>query len=461
MQNHVMPARRSVQELDIFFSSFLLSSVPEGTPIMLGYSGGPDSEALMRMYLTSSLREKFPLHLVHVDHGWRKESRQEAFDLQEKAEKLRLPFHLGVLDPANAVGNLENWSRKERYAFFQKVGKTIGTRWLLLGHHKDDSVEVVLRRLLDGSHFIHAAGIPFRSTHGSLELLRPLVFFEKEELLSYLQTKGISYIHDSTNDDVRFQRAAMRKVLFPSISKLLEKDIKSSLHRLSTEASFLKEHVEEELEKRFHWMHAPRAIMCTKKHGESHSSFLLMQSLHFACNTLGCSLSREQEMKAVEILRSPRSYSKVFGMKKTSLYVEQNSFLVLKREPLKLLPPSFSLEQEGVFTVGSWTISLAKEAKEEQQANSFCDLFLGGFQCAVEKLPLQVVASNEKNLRFCSRHKSAGVPASLRKQIPLFLQEGKAIAAPCCGWQKRVEGRQRPFVITVTLDDSHDQSEEA
>lgn len=420
------------------------------------------------MYMASSFREKFPLHLVHVDHGWRKESNEEALRLQEKAKKLNLPFHLCVLDPASAVGNLENWSRQERYVFFEKVGKMIGTQWLLLGHHKDDSVEVVLRRILDGSHLIHAAGMPFHSSYGYLTLLRPLISFEKEYLLSYLKEKGVTYIHDPTNEDIRFQRAAMRKVLFPSLFRCFGKNIQSSLHQLSKEASFLREHVEEEIGKKFHWTHTPRAIMCAKKHHESYSRFLLMQAIHSACCTLGAPLSREQEMRAVEILRENTSTSKFFSTKKASLYVDADSFLLLTRKSLKLLPIDCSLGQEGVFTVGSWTISLAKElgknsqsyscpalkasSEEKQQANALRDLFLDGFHFMVEKLPLQIVASNEKNMQLCPGKKNTCVPASLRRHIPLFLQEGKVVAAPCCGWRQTDENIRNPFVVTVTLD---------
>ena len=181
--------RGSSSELEKLFASTIRSYVPQGSRIMLGYSGGPDSEALLQLYLASSLEQEYPLHLVHIDHGWREESQLEAFCLREKAFNLNLPFHTRTLAPSDTVGNLENWARQERQSFFEDIGAQIGSPWLLLGHHKDDSVEVVLRRLMEGSHLIHASGMTFLTVLNSLRVLRPLLFFEKKDLLSYLNEK--------------------------------------------------------------------------------------------------------------------------------------------------------------------------------------------------------------------------------------------------------------------------------
>ena len=438
-----------IQKFERIFSSSLLALVPKGSRVMLGYSGGPDSEALLQMYLASPLRADYPLHLVHVDHGWRDESHKEALHLQEKALKWGLPFHLVVLNPSQASGNLESWSRKERYAFFEKVGQEIGTPWLLLGHHKDDSLEVVLRRLLEGSHLIHASGIAERSVQNSLHVLRPLLLLEKEDLLLYVQSKKASWIHDKTNEDLRFQRASMRQVLFPALSTMFRKNIKSSLYQLSQEASFLKEHVQEELKEKFHCESSSLALFCRKKQATPPSRFLWMQAIHSACTSLGVFLSRDQEMKAVSLLHSHEGGSKLFSTKETSFYVDKDSFLLLKRTPLKHLPEKYFLDKEGDYCLGSWTIRVTKGIREQE--SSFWDLFSNGFSFAVEELPLMVVPSNEKNVRLCSGGRKEGAPASLRKKVPLFMQNEQAIAAPCCSWKKKVKDKETNFVITVRM----------
>ena len=80
-----------------------------GKPILLGFSGGPDSKALLHLLLECrSLRLPFELHLAHVDHGWRPESKNEADILAKEALQLRLPFHLLTLEMTMfRAGNLQ------------------------------------------------------------------------------------------------------------------------------------------------------------------------------------------------------------------------------------------------------------------------------------------------------------------------------------------------------------------
>ncbi|MBQ8415511.1 MAG: hypothetical protein IJX13_01220, partial [Clostridia bacterium] len=50
----------------IFVSA--LSALPPKTPVLLAYSGGADSTALLHLLLDAQKREGFPLLLAHVNH---------------------------------------------------------------------------------------------------------------------------------------------------------------------------------------------------------------------------------------------------------------------------------------------------------------------------------------------------------------------------------------------------------
>ena len=76
---------------------FLKSKNVSSQPILIGYSGGCDSKALLYLSLECSLLFKFPLYVAHIDHGWREESKQQAKALQKEVEELGLPFYLKVL----------------------------------------------------------------------------------------------------------------------------------------------------------------------------------------------------------------------------------------------------------------------------------------------------------------------------------------------------------------------------
>ena len=55
-----------------------------GRPVLLGFSGGPDSLALLHLLLECKM--DLDLHIAHVDHGWRLESSAEAEQLKSDVE---------------------------------------------------------------------------------------------------------------------------------------------------------------------------------------------------------------------------------------------------------------------------------------------------------------------------------------------------------------------------------------
>ena len=79
--------------LVLIVKNFLDSKLVPGKPLLLGYSGGPDSKALL--YLLLQCRHFYPidLHVAHVNHGWRPESREEAEILQGEAASLGLSWN--------------------------------------------------------------------------------------------------------------------------------------------------------------------------------------------------------------------------------------------------------------------------------------------------------------------------------------------------------------------------------
>ena len=137
--------------------AFLDSHWKPGSPFLLGYSGGPDSKALL--YILLECRKVLPLELclAHVDHGWRKEGREEAEAIAREADKLGLQLFAHRLE-AIPNRNIEAEGRKERTCFFQNVYREICAQGLLLAHQADDQAETVLKRLLEGAHLSHWFG---------------------------------------------------------------------------------------------------------------------------------------------------------------------------------------------------------------------------------------------------------------------------------------------------------------
>ncbi|MCB1082086.1 MAG: tRNA lysidine(34) synthetase TilS, partial [Chlamydiia bacterium] len=83
---------------DRLVKDFLTLRLQKGAKLLLGFSGGPDSMALLHMLIEAKETLDFSLHLAHVDHGWREESAREAEALEKVAKYFDLPFHLHRLE---------------------------------------------------------------------------------------------------------------------------------------------------------------------------------------------------------------------------------------------------------------------------------------------------------------------------------------------------------------------------
>ncbi|MCK4935098.1 MAG: tRNA lysidine(34) synthetase TilS, partial [Simkaniaceae bacterium] len=194
--------------------SFLETHYKVSRPLLLGFSGGPDSLALLQLLMED---QKFPplnLHLAHVDHRWRVESEEEAKSLEALAASLNLPFHLHVIENLDTgASNLEDLCRKERLRFFRSLNKTYQFEALILAHHLDDQAETVMKRVFEGSGILHLGGLKSVSQFQEMVIWRPMLSARKEEILHFLEQKGLQAIEDKTNLDTKYLRARMREMI--------------------------------------------------------------------------------------------------------------------------------------------------------------------------------------------------------------------------------------------------------
>jgi tRNA(Ile)-lysidine synthase len=196
---------------------------------LLGLSGGPDSIFLFYALMKSGIS----FSVVHVDHGMREESALEAKVLEKMVREHEIPFYLEKLSPIDLDGgNIEDRLREKRYERFQKIYADIGAAILLLGHQKDDQIETVFKRILEGAGIGALGGISSISTRYGMEIHRPLLCLRKKEILEWLTEREMPYFFDKTNEDERYLRARFRKRIIPGLEKDFGKEIGSNLYRL-------------------------------------------------------------------------------------------------------------------------------------------------------------------------------------------------------------------------------------
>jgi tRNA(Ile)-lysidine synthetase-like protein len=180
--------------------------------LLVAVSGGVDSVALLEALVRTGRRPA----VLHVDHGWRAESKAEGKAVAALARKHGLKFFATRLRSSQKT---ESAARAARYAFFAKTATKLGRRDLVLAHHADDQVETFLLQLLRGAG-AGGRGMDEVSTRGGLLLHRPWLALWKKEIVAYARARKLSWSDDRTNADTRHRRNRVRHRLLPYLAKL-------------------------------------------------------------------------------------------------------------------------------------------------------------------------------------------------------------------------------------------------
>jgi tRNA(Ile)-lysidine synthase len=185
--------------------------------LAVGYSGGPDSTALLLALVSLGWRDSVA---IHVDHGIRPRSELDAelALVKETCAGLGAKLVVARIKPgtiekrARAGGQgVEAEARRFRRVALREAAQRTGAEAVLLAHTRDDQIETVLMRLLGGSGAGGLRGMP----QGSGPFLRPFLGIEKAELLAYLEGRGRKYSVDSTNASGQYLRNRLRRELIP------------------------------------------------------------------------------------------------------------------------------------------------------------------------------------------------------------------------------------------------------
>jgi tRNA(Ile)-lysidine synthase len=206
--------------------------LPEET-IVVGLSGGNDSTALLHILVTLNQQYQYgwKLHAVHLNHGFRgEEAEQDALYAEALCRKLGVDFHLFVRDVPSYMEETgmgaQEASRKLRYRLFQEVAVQSHAAKVTLAHHADDQVETILFRLVRGTRLNGLAGMPKRrwlDEARTIELVRPLLSFTRQELEAYCRDNGLEPREDSSNRSRKYKRNLLRLEVMPRLQEVNDK----------------------------------------------------------------------------------------------------------------------------------------------------------------------------------------------------------------------------------------------
>lgn len=197
--------------------------------LCVGFSGGPDSTALLHALAQLPAARTRGLRAVHVDHGLHRDSGAWSAHCREFCASLQLRCEVVRVQTATDGGEgLEAAARRARYEAFS--GSLHDDEWLLLAHHRDDQVETVLLKLLRGAGPEGLGGMRELRPFARGQLWRPLLSIPRGSLRDYLGAHALSFITDPSNADTRLARNHLRHEILPRLQAHWPQTNDSILH---------------------------------------------------------------------------------------------------------------------------------------------------------------------------------------------------------------------------------------
>jgi tRNA(Ile)-lysidine synthase len=246
-------------------------------PLVAMLSGGRDSVCLLDVAV--ALRGPGAVHALHVNYGLR--AGADGDERHCASLCAALGVELSVVhaqaggagegatggepwtgsgtgaggEAAAGEGNLQAWARALRYGAAERLaseledgagGRDSPATLVATGHTASDQVETILYRLAASPGRRALLGMPAREGR----LVRPLLSVSRERTAAYCEQRGLSWRDDESNEDERFARARVRRLLVPALRRVhpaAEANVLRTARLLREEAASLDELVDCEL----------------------------------------------------------------------------------------------------------------------------------------------------------------------------------------------------------------------
>ena len=451
------PVKKIVKKVENTITGYRM--LERGDRVIVAVSGGADSVCLLDILFTLKEILGLTLMVAHFDHGLRPDEDEYETDF---VKSLAASFDCNFvtkkaarsLKPGNA--SLEEKARDVRYRFLNEIKERLSAQKIATGHNLNDQAETVLMRLLRGSGPSGLSGIPpVRDTH----IIRPLIEVTRNEIESYLSSKGLSHITDSSNSETRHLRNKIRLNLLPQLEKYQPKIVEI----LGRTAGIMR--------KENTWLEA-KATRWVKKWAEKGlndeivlplsrfkglpeplKNHVLRQALKTTAGSLRrISLRNIDAIKRVAEGSKPQAevtLPNILAVKR-----EYDSLIFLKSKPETPKPFCYIIEKPGAFDLETLGCTMKLEEVERKILAKLTTapwtacldadliiypLMLRNFRPGDRFVPLGMTGHKKLKSLFIDMK----IPSHVREQIPILTQENEPIWV--CGL--RIDDR---FKVTST-----------
>lgn len=212
--------------------------------ILLTVSGGVDSVLMCELFHLAGLK----FGIAHCNFQLRgDESDGDETFVRLLAKKYKVDFYTTKFNTSSFAKknklSTQIAARELRYEWFEKIKKENKYSYIATAHHQDDSTETFLINIVRGTGISGLHGI--LPKYGNI--IRPMLFTTKDEILSYVKTHKIIYREDSSNTSDKYLRNKIRHQIIPLLKELnpsIEKTITNNILHLRDVETIYKNEIE-------------------------------------------------------------------------------------------------------------------------------------------------------------------------------------------------------------------------
>ncbi|MDB9747051.1 tRNA lysidine(34) synthetase TilS, partial [Candidatus Pelagibacter sp.] len=212
-------------------------------------SGGPDSLALAFLTKVYSVKYNLSCRYFVVDHKLRKESTDEAKKVIKILKDFDIKAQILTWNGKKPLKNIQSLARKKRYDLLFSKCKQLKISNIITGHHLDDLFENFFIRMIRGSGLKGLVSLEKKTKFASINLIRPLLDFEKKDLEFISNYVFNFFVNDPSNENTKFQRIKIRNIISAFRNNGLDKNkLILTLSNLKRSNQALKFYVEQNKE---------------------------------------------------------------------------------------------------------------------------------------------------------------------------------------------------------------------
>ena len=333
--------------------------------VVVGVSAGPDSMCLLNL-----LEKKTNKIIVcHINHNIREQSIIEEEYLKTYCQEHNLIFESMTIKEYKE-NNFENEARKIRYKYYEEILNKYNSNKLFLAHHGDDLIETILMKIERVSNIEGYAGIKRISKLKNYDIIRPLLPYTKEDIITYNKSHNITYYIDSSNTNIDYTRNWYRHKVLP-ILKEKDKNIHLKFLKYSETLQEYNEYIDREINKKLSTIYQNSIINIDVLNKEDF--FLKKNILYYIMNDIynnESNIITEKHIQNILTMINSNKPNLSINMPQSKILVKEYNKLYIKKNIKE--EKKYKIIFEDTTKIDS--LEIKKVSEEESDGNNICRL---------------------------------------------------------------------------------------